>query len=208
MASIREVDARIGDLVAGIEARDLWDRVHLVVVSDHGMAAVDPERIIYLDRYVRLKEGELFEDGALVQIYPRRGREKRILQALKGAHPHLQIYRRAEIPALYHLRDSPRTPPILGVPDVGWEVAYGGTERAREIRMMGGDHGQDPADLRMHGLFVARGPTFRAGVNIDRFESVDIYHLLAAILGLEPAPNDGDPTTLRSVLVRSDDDPD
>lgn len=208
MASIREVDARIGDLVAGIEERGLWDRVQLVVVSDHGMAEVDPERIIYLDRFVRLKEGELFEDGALVQIYPRRGREEKILRALEGADPHLQIYRRAEIPARYRLRDNPRTPPILGVPDVGWEVAYGGTERAREIRMMGGDHGQDPADPRMHGLFVAKGISFRRGLVIDRFESVDIYNLLADILGLEPVPNDGDPTTLRSVLVRSADDSD
>jgi len=203
-ASIREVDARIGDLVTGIAERGLADQVNLIMVSDHGMAEIAPERFLYLNDFIELLEGELFEDGSIVQIYPREGREDLIHDSLGAASPHMTVYRRDEIPERYHLRESSRTPPILGVPEVGWEVTTRGTEREKELLELKGDHGQDPADPRMHGMFIASGPAFRSGLVIDRFESIEIYNLMTAVLGLEPAPNDGDPTTLRPILLPTD----
>jgi len=35
---------------------------------------------------------------------------------------------------------------------------------------------------------------------IPPFENVDVYPLLARLLGIEPAPNDGNPETLLPVL--------
>ena len=35
-AAIREVDESLGELVAGLQARELWDRTALVLTSDHG----------------------------------------------------------------------------------------------------------------------------------------------------------------------------
>lgn len=203
-ASVREVDARIGDLVAGIEERGLSDRVHLIVVSDHGMAEVGPERIVYLDDYVQLGEGEVFEDGAFLQIHLGEGREEEIYRSLKGASPHLAIFRRDEIPERFHLRDNPRIPAILGVPEVGWEVTIRGTRREAEILTLRGDHGQDPADPRMHGIFIAHGPLLRSGLRLDRVDTVDVYGLMTSILGLEPAPNDGKPDVLHSILALAD----
>jgi len=203
-ASIREVDARIGDLVAGIEKRKMSRWVNLVIVSDHGMAEVGPERVVLLDDYVVLEEGEVFEEGAILQIYPHEGRLDLIYEALLGANPHLAIYKREEIPERYHLRKNPRTPPILGVPDVGWEVATQGAVQGHRFTTLRGDHGQDPADPRMHGLFIAQGPAFRSGLVIDRFENVEIYNLMAAVLELDPAPNDGDPAALRAILSTTD----
>lgn len=200
-ASIRTVDARIGDLVSGIDKRGLSDRVNLIIVSDHGMAEISPERFVYLDDHVELEEGELFEDGSIVQIYPREGREDLIYEALHRANPHLAIYRRAEIPERYHMRESPRTPPLLGVPDVGWEVTVRGTARELELLRLKGDHGQDPADPRMQGLFIAYGPAFRSGQTVDRLESVEIYNLMTSVLSLEAAPNDGDPAALQPILL-------
>ena len=205
-ASIREVDARIGDLIAGIEERSVTDRVNLIIVSDHGMAEVSAERIVFLDDYVELEEGELFEDGAIVQVYPNEVREDLIYESLRGASPHLAVYRRSEIPERYHLRDSPRTPPILGVPDVGWQATVRRTDRQQDLvtRALRGDHGQDPADPRMHGLFIARGPAFREGTAVDRIENVEIYPVMMAILGLEPAPNDGNADTMLTLLRHPD----
>ena len=189
-AVVREVDARVGDLVAGIEARGLTDRVNLIVVSDHGMAEVDPDRVILLDDYVELAPEEVLQEGAMLQILPREGRAEEIYAALRGAHPRLGIYRPGEAPERFHLKPGPRIPPILGIPDVGWEAM---TRRgwSRGGRHLKGNHGQDPADPRMHGLFVAAGPALRQGLEIERFENIEIYNLMAAILDLEPAPNDG-----------------
>lgn len=200
-ASIRYVDARIGDLVAGIKKRRLTKRVNLVIVSDHGMAEVSPDRVVFLDDHVELEEGELFEDGALLQIYPHAGRQDLIFEALHEASPHLSIFLREEIPERYHLRESSRTPPILGTPDVGWEIAANRSDPINRATELKGDHGQDPADLRMHGVFIANGPAFRSGLVIDRLPSVDVYNLLAKVLDLDPAPNDGDPAAWQSILV-------
>lgn len=199
-AAVREVDARIGDLVAGIEQRGLSGVVNLVVVSDHGMAEVNQQRTIFIDDHVDLEPGEVFEQGALLQVYPQAGRETQLYEALSQLSEHLAIYRRSEIPERYSLRENPRTPPILGVPDVGWKVATREVYAADDHASMKGDHGQDPSDRRMHGIFIANGPAFRSGLVIDRLESVEVYNLLAAVLNLVPAPNDGTPGALDRLL--------
>ena len=199
-AAVREVDARIGDLVAGLEERDLSGQVNLLVVSDHGMAETGPQRVIILDDYVELEDGEVFEQGAMVQIFPGEEREAAIVEALQGAHPNLQVYRRDEIPQRFHLEGNPRVPPVLGVPDVGWEVFTRAHFAEHGETMVLGDHGQDPADPLMHGLFVAAGPAFAESRAIGRIESVELYNLMAAVLEIEPAPNDGNPDALAGIL--------
>jgi hypothetical protein len=52
----------------------------------------------------------------------------------------------------------------------------------------------------MRGIFVATGPAFKTGVAVPPFENVHIYDALAEVLGVTPAPNDGDPRVARSLL--------
>lgn len=200
-AAVREVDARVGDLLDGLEQRGLKGAVNVMVVADHGMAEISPERVVVLDDHVELEDGELLRQGSHLQIFPHEGREQMIFDALDGAHPNLAVYRPADVPERYHLRGNPRLPPILGEVDVGWEVYSRAFFDKIRGNMRRGDHGQDPSDPRMHGLFVAAGPAFRRGVRIGRVESVELYNLMTAVLGLAPAPNDGDPQALRHLLV-------
>jgi len=200
-AAVRDVDGRIGDLLAGLAERGSAADVDLIVTSDHGMADVSTERVVVMDDYVDFEDGEVFEQGAYVQIFPHPGREETIYEALAGAHPDLAIYRREETPERFHLRESTRVAPIIGVPSVGWEALTSDRADRHGGRMLKGDHGQDPAARSLHGLFVAAGPSFRSGLVLERFENVQIYNLLAAVLGLEPAPNDGDPRFWDSVLT-------
>jgi predicted AlkP superfamily pyrophosphatase or phosphodiesterase len=190
-AAVREVDERVGDLLAGLAARGLASQVDLIVVSDHGMAAVGPERVVVIDDYVEFEEGELFEQGAYVQIFPGPGRLETLHAALAGAHPELAIYRREEIPERFHLRGSPRVAPLIGIPSVGWEVVTRELRERYQGRMLKGDHGQDPQHPDLHGIFIAAGPSFKSGVVIERFQNVEIYNLMARVLGLTPAANDG-----------------
>ncbi len=201
LAAVREVDARLGDLLRGLDERGLAGRVDLVVVSDHGMAAVAPERVVFVDEIVDFEPGEVFDQGALLQLRPRPGRERLLYEALEGAHPRLAVYRPDEVPEGYRLEAHRRLPPILGVPDLGWQI-YTRRGFARYRSPLRGDHGQAPEDPRMHGLLVAAGPSFRPGQVIGRVESVELYNLMAAVLGVEPAPNDGDPARLRHLLAR------
>jgi hypothetical protein len=53
----------------------------------------------------------------------------------------------------------------------------------------------------MGATFIANGPAFRHGVVIPSFENIHIYNLLCAVLGLKPAPNDGDDRLVHAALL-------
>jgi len=52
----------------------------------------------------------------------------------------------------------------------------------------------------MRAIFVAAGPAFKRGVSVPPFENVNVYNVLTSVLGVTPAPNDGDPSVARSLL--------
>lgn len=63
-----------------------------------------------------------------------------------------------------------------------------------------GAHGYDPDSPAMRAVFIADGPAFGDGVVLPPFDNVDVYPLLARLLGIAPQPNDGDPRTLLPAL--------
>lgn len=198
LAAATAVDAALGRLFDGLAERAMLESTNIVVVSDHGMALNADERVIVLDDYVELEREEIFEIGALLQIFPNEGREGEIYDALVGAHPNLRIFRPEEAPPEFHLYNHPRLAPIMGSPDPGWEVVPGAALESGWAVV--GDHGQDPSHPDMHGIFIAAGPAFVNGSQVGRVHGVDIYNALAAALGIEPAANDGDPEQIVGVL--------
>ncbi len=188
-AAVRRADAILGRLLDGLAERGV--DANVLVVSDHGMAQNDLSRVIVLDDYVTLFPDEIFEFGAIGQIFPRPGREDELFAALEHAHPQLDVYRRGAVPERLHLFDHPRVPPILLSPAVGWEVVPRAVVDEGASRMIAGDHGFDPAHPDMHGIFYAAGPGIARGVQLQAVEQVDIYALVCRLLGIEPAANDG-----------------
>ena len=63
-----------------------------------------------------------------------------------------------------------------------------------------GEHGFAPEDVGMRAAFTAVGPSFRSGVRLPAFDNVDVYPLLARLLRITPAPNDGDIAPLLPAL--------
>jgi predicted AlkP superfamily pyrophosphatase or phosphodiesterase len=90
--------------------------------------------------------------------------------------------------------------------DAGWDALRRATiEKYRRAGNTGGtrgSHGYDPALESMRAIFIARGPGFRRGVVLPPFENVDVYPLLARLIGVTPAENDGNPRTLLPALAR------
>ena len=72
-----------------------------------------------------------------------------------------------------------------------------------------GMHGYDPARVpEMKASFFAAGPDIRAGVSVPTFENVDIYPLVAKLLGLDivhlkTGAIDGDLRPLELILKAS-----
>jgi predicted AlkP superfamily pyrophosphatase or phosphodiesterase len=187
--AIATVDAALGRLVDGLKTRKVYDAVNLVVVSDHGMANISPDRIIYLDDLIDAKSVVLTTFGAEGGVNPLPGHEDEVATALLAPHPHMQCWRRGDIPARLHYGRNPRVPAILCLGEVGWTVAT--RAAVAQYPKLYGNHGYDPAEPTMAALFLAHGPAFKPGVTLPAFDNVDVYPMLARLLGVRPEPNDG-----------------
>jgi predicted AlkP superfamily pyrophosphatase or phosphodiesterase len=199
--AISAADRQLGRLLAGLTSRGMLDTANIVVVSDHGMAETSRARTIVVDDYISADDAEISDLNPTLGVVPRPGRDPAVFAALSRAHPNLRIYRRESTPESWRFRGQPRVAPITGVADEGWVVL-----RRRDVEsywrpsQTGGQHGYEPGSLAMRGLFVAAGPAFREGVTVPAFENIHVYNALAVVLGVMPAPNDGDMALAQTLL--------
>lgn len=198
-AALRDVDAAIGALLSAIAARGLRDRVNLVIVSDHGMAPVPSGQVVAVEDMVDPADAQVVSTGQVVGFRPRPGREAAAAAALLGAHARYDCWRREALPARWQYGQHPRVPPIVCQMHVGWDAVPRANLGRRPDRTRG-SHGYDPAAPEMRAVFIAHGPAFRSGTELPGFDNVDVYPLLARLLGVEPAEHDGDARTLLPAL--------
>lgn len=195
-AAIAEVDARIGELVRGVEA--LGVRANFVITADHGMAETDESRVVQLDDLIDRASYIAVEAGPYAAIEPAAGTDDRVYQALLRPHAHMACHRKEQLPAHLHYGKNPRVAAIICIADNGWTILSGPPPHP----VKGGAHGYDPANADMHALFMAFGPSIRPTQTLPLFDNVDVYPLLAALTGIAPLPSDGDAATLAPLLAR------
>jgi predicted AlkP superfamily pyrophosphatase or phosphodiesterase len=205
--AVLKVDTDLGRLLDGLKARGIFKRVNLIIVSDHGMATQDPKNVIVLDGLFDTNLAEkVIWTSEIVSIFPKDGKEATIYEALKAKlPPHAKIYRKAEMPARFHYSNSPRIAPLLVLPDEGWILTTRAKveEKKGESRKDGsrGGHGYDNELTSMRAIFIGHGSAFKKGVVIDPFENVQVYNVMARILGLTAAPNDGNDSVVTAALA-------
>ncbi len=197
--AIEAVDAALGELVDGLRARGLAETTDVVVVSDHGMAAVSSERLVILDEAIDLDTVDEVVWGEPVGIWPGDADPDAIVAQINQL-PHVRAYRKETLPARLHYGDNRRIPPVVLIADEGWTVTSQEYVDRYPDRPSGGTHGYDNAVASMHGVFLARGPRFRAGTAVGPVRTVDVYEILTQALGLDAAPNDGNPAAAAPVL--------
>ncbi len=193
--AVAAVDAQIGRVIEGLRVRGI--DANLVVVADHGMAAVAPERTIRLDTLLPAGSFRLVTGGAVAGLHAVEGQAAALEAALLRPHDHMRCWRREAIPAELHYGRNPRVPPYVCAAESGWMI---GTEAPRTDRRLGGMHGYDPADPAMAAMFVAAGPGIEGGVRLPAFDNVDVHPLLLSLLGLPQRDTDGSLETLGAAL--------
>lgn len=198
--AVREVDAAIGRLLAGLAQRRMLARTNVIVVSDHGMAEVPAGQALAIEDVVERDEARVTSIGQVIGVEPQPGMSARVERKLLGGHANFDCWRKDALPARWHYGTHPRIAPIVCQMHEGWDML------TREIlprrpNHARGSHGYDPALPSMRALFVARGPGFRVGSTLAPFDNVDVYPLLAKLIGVAPAPNDGNPETFDAVLT-------
>ena len=194
-AAAARADSAVGRLMQGLRDRGMYDSVNVVVVSDHGMSALSPDRVVYLDDVVDTASIRITSLSPNLAITPKDGDAAALLAKIRKL-PHVQSWLKADVPARLHYNEGRRITPVVAVADDGWTIAIHGERRGPP----GGAHGYDNKNESMHALFIAHGPAFRQGVTMPAFPNVDVYDLLAQLLQIRPSPNDGSLTPFSAVL--------
>jgi len=198
--AIKECDARIGQLITGLEKRNLLDKVNIIVVSDHGMAPLSRERIVYLDDYLDPTNLNIINWYPVLDIWCEEPEIDSIYNLINRKNDHLSIYKREEVPKYLHYSNNKRIAPIIGILDNGWSLTTHEYFNNHQSYYNGGTHGYDPTQADMHAFFLAYGPAFKSGIAVPKFENIQLYNLMTAILNVEPAENDGDIELVKNIL--------
>lgn len=181
-AAISNVDARIGDLVAGLAA--MGQPAQIIVVADHGMRAIDESRVIQLADMIDLPSIIAVETGPYAAIEPAAGTDDRVAKALLKPHDHMTCNRREELPKRLHYGRNPRVAAIICIAEPGWSILAG----PPTWPVKGGAHGYDNQDPQMLALFVASNAGLSGDVGI--IDNIEIYPLLMELVGVAPLPSD------------------
>jgi len=202
--AIKRVDAAIGLLLTGLKNRGIDKKVNMIIVSDHGMATVYRRNAVIMDDFFRREDTEaLLTTGEIWQIFPKPEKFDVIISRLKDIR-NARCWAKNEIPARLHYSASPRIAPIVCSADEGWIMLtrdeFSAFQKRPDFDSPRGAHGYDNAYESMRAIFIAAGPAFRKNFLAEPFENVEVYNLMCRILGLRPAPNDGNLERVKKML--------
>ncbi|KAF2199630.1 ectonucleotide pyrophosphatase/phosphodiesterase family member 1 [Delitschia confertaspora ATCC 74209] len=208
--TIKDADGMLESLLHGLEQRNLTDIVNVVVVSDHGMATTDVERLIQLEDLVDPNELSHIDGWPLYGLRPKKDEDlERLYQQLKEkttTNPNIEVYLRdKDMPERYHFSNNKRIAPLWIVPKTGWAIVTKDEFDIEEGKKNGdvyhprGLHGYDFEHPLMRAIFVARGPAFphKPNSRMEPFQNIELYNIICDSLSITPAPNNG---TLRLPL--------
>lgn len=201
IAALKTLDDQVGAILERLEQEKITANV--VVVSDHGLTPISLERIILLDDSIDRAAVQLDFDGPVAGLRPNNGDVDGLMLALASLR-HAKAYRTSELPPRFHIAENPRNPGVWIVPEEGWEIYFRARFETFREKFNRAEHGYDNAFESMRGILIAHGPAFRSGgAVIDAVENVHVYNALCTVLGVKPAPNDGDDRLIRALLRSS-----
>lgn len=180
-------DRTIGALSDSLST--LGRRVDLIVVSDHGLSAVPREHVIDMDSLIP-KRGALVDDEhATFSFWADPKNPGLNVDSLATAlrvklAPHVRVFRPGTFPAQWQTAQNRRFGDVFLLADPGWEFA---STNPRALPTAG-EHGYDPSDPSMMGIFIATGPDFQRGVRLPARENRTLRDLLVKLLQLDAVP--------------------
>ena len=204
--ALRETDVALSQLLRGLKQRGLFDRLNLIVVSDHGMAAVPEANSVTIDQLIPLDQVQTVSLGILAGFNPKsdsveaRADFSKVEQTLERPQQHMQCWDKTRVPARLAYGKNARVPQLLCLANVHWRITTSEYAAKRKGRVSLGEHGFDNAEPLMQAIFVAHGPAFRVGARVPAFPNVDVYPLMTHLLGLPPAANDGNYDAVKGML--------
>lgn len=187
---IEEIDESIGLLVSELNKREILDDINIIITSDHGMAGLSRDRVIFLDDYININDVRMVDWSPVAMILPEDDSIVSTYNALYDAHPQMSVFKKEDVPARLHFNNHRRIPPIICIAADGWSISDRNYFDENPYSFTGGTHGYDPINKSMHGVFIASGPELKGGLTVESFSSIHIYEVIAHILDIDTPEND------------------
>ncbi|WP_336686488.1 ectonucleotide pyrophosphatase/phosphodiesterase [Chryseobacterium bernardetii] len=201
-AAVHLIDQAIGDLVQKVNDLGLKN-VNFVFVSDHGMIKVDGGTPLEIPALLFDKNRfDFYNSQTLLRVYVKNPDEvKKVYKELKAQKTDdYEVYLDKKLPKYLHFatRDDKynRIGQILLLPKAPKIFL----EKGKKTSV--GKHGYNPKTVpEMKATFYAWGPEFKNNMEIGEFTNINVYPLVAEVLGLKiEQPIDGKLKILGKIL--------
>jgi len=187
--SLMKEDSLIGKLFDGLKKLNLYDSTNIIVLSDHGMTELSSDRVININEILKGYNVKTQDRGTMMFIYPEETQKVEVYNQLKKSEKNYKVYWKKDLPDHLHYKNNHFVADIVVIADLGYSIFDGKDVEKYSKNFPKGNHGYDPYNLDMHGIFYAIGPDFKSGYTCGTIQNIDIYPLLAKLLGIYPNNN-------------------
>ena len=197
-----EMDSLMHDFYLRLMKLPHAKKINFILAGDHGMTELSPERFVSWAEAVDPAWIEDIVGASPTSIFCKEGYVDTVYNALCGI-PHLNVYRHGQCPPELNYGTSDRLGDIIVSPDLGWQFNHKPSSNKAS-------HGYAPQELEMQVAFRAIGPDFKKGYEARPYEkgayaafkNIDLYPMLCYLLGIQPAPVDGDLNRIKQILKK------
>lgn len=197
--ALKSADNVIKHLLDEARRQNIRDQLSLIVVSDHGMTDTRPGKFDLIDIEPHIDANDIhsmLDGGSFAMLRPHPDKIEKVYAKLKSLNiKGLNVFKKEELPELYHLKATHLTQPIVLTADPGYQIKkLQETDKQvpRSNRIYNGNHGYDPMKLEdMRAIFLATGPGLKQGFQNEPVRMVDHYNVICRQLGIKPLENSG-----------------
>jgi predicted AlkP superfamily pyrophosphatase or phosphodiesterase len=178
--AVQFVDSSINALQEALASLHL--PINYIFVSDHGMAKVDNVNTLPIPKAIDTAYFRVPWGDAQLHLYAKdKSKIESTYNALKQ-DTSITVYKLDEAPSYWHYSSKDDWYNRIG--DLILVPHFPKIFNLSKSKTSLGKHGFDNHMAEMRASFMAWGPAFKNGMTIDGFENVNVYPLIAHLLGL------------------------
>ncbi|ODN01586.1 Ectonucleotide pyrophosphatase/phosphodiesterase family member 5 [Orchesella cincta] len=203
LAEISKTDNRTAHLISKLKEAEIFDKINLIILSDHGMQEVTQERIVNITALIDTSLLKARYGGTpVVQLIPNEGKGDELFTTLfnHSINHGFTIWTKEEMRYRFRYGQSRRILDYVVIADPGYafddfnQSIANYNERwnlTADPKREYGVHGYSPEAPSMRPFFIAHGPAFRKGLEHQPIRNIDIVPLIGQLLKLPSVPSNG-----------------
>ena len=186
-------DKQLRRLLNAIDARRLWHRTTLILVSDHGMTEVYKSAEIKTALADSGISSRVFGGSSLQHVFVDDAAHIDAVYELLSKQPNVKAYRGNNLPDRFHFAHPDRTGDIIVTVEPPFTLNRPESLKDKAIKIISrlsgrskGGHGYNPRLADMQGIFYAMGRGVDANKSLGKVYQLDVAPTIANLLGINP----------------------